>query len=787
MQAVEHLIVSLKCIELNVQKVFTSYVIIDHIVTFVFSDSGLDRSEMCVQVETSDLKPPVGEPGTEIGDMTESAGLTKGADMSKSTESGPHSTLKQLENAAGQKNPVCATASVNVIARPVMKLIQSMKIKKFPVVTCDDEVLPQPKVKLVSQPVDDCNGTGSMQQLEPEPFREDIARDSMAAVRESAAEKNAENANNVPTMDDNLGFIGDSMKAIKCTCTYQGKSPYNFKKHMLEMHPEDMAEKKVELKHDEVLMTSVNVEKEVKSGPVSKSRLIQSLERKKFKIPKMIVTCNAEILPPPVVDCVGTSCKPFIRDTMAAVEESAVERAGEKKTASTVDESLPVLTDETTQFEISGNNICHDPPKLSKMVSGLGEPDKRRPEMQNCRNSRFTAATTTDELKRLGIADGTAPRNASAAEILDGTTLCPFRTSFKKTYDTADIRFGCNTCTYKCKSIYNFKKHMLELHPVACGMAEKKRMETQSKQDEVLMTKKPGSNVRKMLNEEIKQLSLSSWNINQLDRAVKKSKGTDDYLSQKDGKMEQWQKNLKLVLSGNESIFLCPLCRAEFGTDQNDFKNHLKSNHGITTFKRYLQIHHKNRQSNVETGDTEGEKEYIPSVPKDDKDLIAQKDQSERKQAKRPCLVSVLEDNILQQEESSKPTYIYALDQVEGNSKQTFSSRCERESQEITVQDSERKRRKTQNAKGQQETCHKIVNIACLEGNSLRIIDGSGGDRQLLENESMVIKEEKDPETKTGNIDVKNEVDVEMSSSLENVCFEAKEQIDLKDELVYDD
>jgi hypothetical protein len=88
-----------------------------------------------------------------------------------------------------------------------------------------------------------------------------------------------------------------------------------------------------------------------------------------------------------------------------------------------------------------------------------------------------------------------------------------------------------------------------------------------------------------------------------------------------------------------------------------------------------------------------------------------------------------------------------------------------------------------------------ILNIAFMEGNSLRIIEGCGSNLQLLKNKSSsakVIKKEKNPENdkiKTEDIEVKSEVneqEIEKSSYIENVDFERKEEIYIKDELVYD-
>jgi hypothetical protein len=137
---------------------------------------------MYVQVESVDLQYPIGEPETKSEDMT------------KSTEIRSHSTHKQLEYATGQKKTVLMTSSANVIAGPVMKsrLIQSQESKDPLVITCNDKIPPQTKVKLV---LVDCVGSGSKQQLEPIQILEDKVRDSM----ENAAEKNI-----ASTMDESF-------------------------------------------------------------------------------------------------------------------------------------------------------------------------------------------------------------------------------------------------------------------------------------------------------------------------------------------------------------------------------------------------------------------------------------------------------------------------------------------------------------------------------------------------------------------------------------------------------
>jgi hypothetical protein len=139
---------------------------------------------MCVQVELVNPQHPIGEPGTKSGDMP------------KSTKIGYPSALKQLEYAAGQKKTVLMTSSANVIAGPVMKsrLIQSKESKESKVITCNDKIPTQPKVKLVFQPLVDCVGSSFKQQLESDQFR-----NSIDAVKENTAKKN-----NAPTMDDSL-------------------------------------------------------------------------------------------------------------------------------------------------------------------------------------------------------------------------------------------------------------------------------------------------------------------------------------------------------------------------------------------------------------------------------------------------------------------------------------------------------------------------------------------------------------------------------------------------------
>jgi hypothetical protein len=146
----------------------------NHINT-TFSGSGPDQSDMYIQVELVDIQHPIGEPGTKSEDMTES------------TEIGSHSTLKQLEHAAGPKKTVLMTSSSNVIARPVMKskLIQSQESKDSPAITCNDKIPPQPKVKLG---LVHCVGSG-------------IVRDSMA---------NAAEINNASTMDESFPETHDT-------------------------------------------------------------------------------------------------------------------------------------------------------------------------------------------------------------------------------------------------------------------------------------------------------------------------------------------------------------------------------------------------------------------------------------------------------------------------------------------------------------------------------------------------------------------------------------------------
>jgi hypothetical protein len=134
------------------------------------------------------------------------------------------------------------------------------------------------------------------------------------------------------------------------------------------------------------------------------------------------------------------------------------------------------------------------------------------------------------------------------------------------------------------------------------------------------------------------------------------------------------------------------------------------------------------------------------------------------------------------EEKNGKQDFHSTSGNEEKNGKKDFHSTSGKESIEIT--------------KMKQEMSHKILNIAFMHGNSLRIIDGCGGNLQLLENKSTsgkVIKEENNPEfdeIKTEDIEVKSEVneqDIVKSSLIKNFDFKTKEEIDIKDELVYDD